>query len=161
MMGEEFDSVIKMKAIGVIHSPFKDKKDMPIQPAYAGKAKGQVVVYSEYEEGLKDIDGFSHIKLVYYFHLADSGKDIKLRRKPFMDKEAHGIFAIRHFSRPNPIGISVVKLIGVDGNVLEVEGIDVVDGTPLLDIKPYVPGFRAPGRVKIGWLKDKNERVTW
>ncbi|MBN2169507.1 MAG: tRNA (N6-threonylcarbamoyladenosine(37)-N6)-methyltransferase TrmO [Actinobacteria bacterium] len=160
-MGEEFDSIIKMKAIGIIHSPFKNPKDMPIQPAYAGKAKGQVLVYSEYEEGLKDIDGFSHIKLIYYFHLAGNEKEVQLRRRPYLDSEAHGIFAIRHFSRPNPIGVSVVKLKSVEGNVLNVEGIDVIDGTPLLDIKPYVPGFRAPGRIRIGWLKDKNERVTW
>ncbi|MBN1288532.1 MAG: tRNA (N6-threonylcarbamoyladenosine(37)-N6)-methyltransferase TrmO [Actinobacteria bacterium] len=150
-----------MKPVGIIHSPFKKTEGIPIQPAFADKAKGQVVVYSEYEEGLKDIDGFSHIKLIYYFHLAGGPEDVQLTRKPFLDGEPHGIFAIRHFARPNPIGISVVKLLKVDGNVLEVENIDVLDGTPLLDIKPYVPGFRAPGRVRIGWLKDKNERVTW
>lgn len=142
-----------MRPIGVIQTPFKARQGIPIQPAHAGDTKGRVVVYPEYADGLKDIGGFSHINLIYYFHLACETGEVKLLRKPFLDDAEHGIFAIRHYARPNPIGLSAVRLLGVDANVLEVEGIDVVDGTPLLDIKPYVPGFRAPGPVRTGWLE--------
>jgi tRNA-Thr(GGU) m(6)t(6)A37 methyltransferase TsaA len=111
-----------------------------------------VELFDEYISGLKDIDLFSHIELIYYFHLA--GEPVMVR-EPFLDEKPHGILAMRHPDRPNKIGISVVKLLSVSGGVLEVEGIDVVDGTPLLDIKPHVPGFRSPGELKLGWLEGK------
>ena len=140
--------------IGIIHSPFKEPKGTPIQPPGARGVEGSVELFPEYVEGLRDLDGFSHIILVYHFHLA---KRPSLLMKPFMDDEPHGIFAIRAPSRPNPIGISVVRLVKVEGNVLRVEDVDIVDGTPLLDIKPYVPEFDPPEVGRRGWL-EKNVR---
>jgi tRNA-Thr(GGU) m(6)t(6)A37 methyltransferase TsaA len=145
---------IVYRPIGVIHSPFKEPRGTPIQPPGAGGVAGSVEVFSEYAEGLKDLDGFSHIILVYHFHLA---KPPSLLVKPFMDDEPHGIFAIRAPSRPNPVGISVVRLVKIEANVLHVEDVDIVDGTPLLDIKPYVPEFDPPDVERRGWL-EKNVR---
>ena len=140
--------------IGIIHSSFKEPKGTPIQPPGARGVEGSVELFPEYVEGLRDLDGFSHIILVYHFHLA---KRPSLLMKPFMDDEPHGIFAIRAPSRPNPIGISVVRLVNVEENILHVEDVDIVDGTPLLDIKPYVPEFDPPEVERRGWLK-KNVR---
>ncbi|MCD6521375.1 tRNA (N6-threonylcarbamoyladenosine(37)-N6)-methyltransferase TrmO [Candidatus Calescamantes bacterium] len=140
------------KPIGIIYSPFKEPRGTPIQPAGAKGVKGRVEVFPEYAEGLKDIEGFSHIILIYHFHRV---KGYKLRVKPFMDDNFHGVFATRAPARPNPIGISVVRLLKVEGNILYVEDLDIVDGTPLLDIKPYVPEFDKREGVKIGWL-EKN-----
>ena len=130
--------VIIYKPIGVIHSPFKDVKGMPIQPAGAEGIKGTLEVFNEYCAGLKDIEGFSHIILVYHFHLSS---DYSLEAKPFLDDIVRGIFAMRGPARPNSIGISVVRLIEVEHCTLYIEDVDIVDGTPLLDIKPYVPDF--------------------
>jgi len=140
--------------IGIIHSSFKEPKGTPIQPPGARGVEGSVEVFPEYLEGLKDLDGFSHIILIYHFNLA---KRPSLLMKPFMDDEPHGIFAIRAPSRPNPIGISVVRLVKIEGTVLYVEDVDIVDGTPLLDIKPYVPEFDTPEVERRGWL-EKNVR---
>ena len=140
--------------IGIIHSPFREPTGTPIQPPGARGTEGSVEVFPEYAEGLRDLDGFSHIMLIYHFHLA---KSPSLLVKPFMDDHAHGIFAIRAPSRPNPIGISVVRLVRVEGNVLHIEDVDIVDGTPLLDIKPYVPEFDPPDVERRGWL-EKNVR---
>jgi tRNA-Thr(GGU) m(6)t(6)A37 methyltransferase TsaA len=145
---------IVYRPIGVIHSPFKEPRGTPIQPPGAGGVAGSVEVFSEYAEGLKDLDGFSHIILVYHFHLA---KRPSLLVKPFMDDELHGIFAVRAPSRPNPIGISVVHLVKIEANVLHVEDVDIIDGTPLLDIKPYVPEFDPLDVERRGWL-EKNVR---
>jgi len=141
---------IKYKPIGIIHSPFKEPKGVPIQPQAARGIKGKVEVFSEYKEALKDLGGFSHIILIYHFHLT---KDFKLKVKPFMDKRFHGIFATRAPSRPNPIGISVVRLLKIRKNILYIEDVDIVDKTPLLDIKPYIPQFDIREVEKIGWLK--------
>lgn len=157
-MDIEREPLIEMRPIGIIHSPFTKPEEVPIQPVYALKTKGRVIVYPEYAEGLKDIEGFSHISLIYHFHLAREAGEVKLVRKPFLDGAEHGIFAISHFARPNTIGISVVKLLGVEDNIIEVESIDVIDGTPLLDIKPYIPQFRAPGHIRTGWFKGKKTR---
>jgi len=143
---------IKYKPIGIIHSPFKEPKGTPIQPAGAKGICGTVEVFPEYADGLKDIDGFSHLILLYHFHLSHGAS---LEAKPYMDNEAHGVFAMRGPSRPNPIGISVVRLLEVEGNILHIQDIDIVDGTPLLDIKPYVPEFDKREAEKIGWL-EKN-----
>ena len=143
---------IKYKPIGVIHSPFKEPKGTPIQPAGAKGTNGTVEVFPEYAEGLKDIEGFSHIILLYHFHLS---KESTLIVRPFMDNEAHGVFAMRGPSRPNSIGISVVCLVRVEGNMLHIQDVDIVDGTPLLDIKPYVPEFAIREVERIGWL-EKN-----
>jgi len=141
---------IRYKPIGTIHSPFKQPSGTPIQPAGAQDREGTVEVVPEYAAGLKDIDGFSHITLLYQFHLS---KGYSLAVKPYMDDQSRGVFATRAPSRPNPIGISVVRLIRVEGNKLYVRGIDIVDGTPLLDIKPYVPEFDTPPVDRIGWLE--------
>jgi tRNA-Thr(GGU) m(6)t(6)A37 methyltransferase TsaA len=129
---------------------------MPIQPAGASGVEGTVEVYNEYIEGLKDLDGFSHIMLLYYFHQTSG---YKLSVKPFLDDTEHGLFATRAPRRPNPIGISVVKLNRVDGGVLYIENVDILDGTPLLDIKPYVPEFDNHPADKVGWLADAGGKV--
>jgi len=143
---------IKYKPIGVVHSPFKEPKGTPIQPAGAKGTNGIVEILPEYAEGLKDIEGFSNIILLYHFHLS---KGPALIAKPYMDNETHGVFAMRGPSRPNPIGISVVRLVRVEGNMLHVRDVDIVDGTPLLDIKPYIPEFDIREVKRIGWL-EKN-----
>jgi tRNA-Thr(GGU) m(6)t(6)A37 methyltransferase TsaA len=142
---------ITFKPIGTIHSPFNDLKGMPIQPPGAKGAAGRVELLPAYEGGLKDLDGFSHVIIVYIFHRA-SGYILSV--KPFMDSQTHGLFATRAPKRPNPIGLSVVKLTRIAGPTLYVENIDVLDGTPLLDVKPYVPEFDHPsGPISTGWLE--------
>jgi tRNA-Thr(GGU) m(6)t(6)A37 methyltransferase TsaA len=147
---------IKYKPIGIIRSPFKDITGMPIQPTGARGITGTVEVEPEYADGLKDIEGFSHIILVYHFHLSEG---YTLEVKPFMDDHLHGVFATRAPKRPNPIGISVVKLVKVEGHILRVEDLDIVDGTPLLDIKPYVPEFDIQEVERTGWLSKRADKV--
>ena len=142
---------MKIIPIGVICTPFKDKDKTPIQP-FKSKAIGKVQVYKKYEKGLKDIMGFSHLILIYRFH---KSRGFKLLVKPFLDDRIRGLFATCAPRRPNQIGLSVVRLIKRKKNILMVKGIDVIDKTPLLDIKPYVPEFSAKTKVKVGWLKDK------
>jgi tRNA-Thr(GGU) m(6)t(6)A37 methyltransferase TsaA len=148
---------IKYKPIGIIHSPFKEPKGTPIQPAGAKGANGTVEIFPAYAEGLKDIEGFSHIILLYHFHLS---KEPTLLAKPFMDNETHGVFAMRGPSRPNPIGISVVRLVRVEGNMLHIRDVDIVDGTPLLDIKPYIPEFDIRAVERIGWLEENVHKLS-
>ncbi len=139
--------------IGVIHTDIKDKGG-PIQACFS-KHRGEVELFEEYEKGLQDIEGFSHLILLYVFHQAG---DFVLVREPFLSSEKHGVFAMRAPNRPNPIGISVVKLIEREGNVLRVEGVDMIDGSPLLDIKPYVPDFDSVSGAKVGWLKKSLDK---
>jgi tRNA (adenine37-N6)-methyltransferase len=141
---------IKYIQIGIIRSPFQKPEGTPIQPRAAKGIGGTVEVFKEYAEGLKDLDGFSHIILVYHFHLS---KESSLKVKPFLDFRTHGVFSTRAPGRPNPIGISVVRLIKIEGNILHVNDLDIVDGTPLLDIKPYVPEFDIREAYKKGWLE--------
>jgi tRNA-Thr(GGU) m(6)t(6)A37 methyltransferase TsaA len=148
---------IRYRPIGVVHSPFKEPKGTPIQPAGAIGIEGIVEIFPEYAEGLKDIEGFSHIILLYHFHLSNRST---LIAKPYLDNEAHGVFAMRGPSRPNPIGISVVRLVKVEGNVLHIQDVDIVDGTPLLDIKPYVPEFDIREVARIGWLENKVHKLS-
>lgn len=147
---------IKYKPIGIIHSSFKEPKGTPIQSAAAKGVDGTVEVVPDYVEGLKDLEGFSHIILVYHFHLS---KTSSLKVKPYMDNQIHGVFATRAPSRPNPIGISVVRLISVEGNTLHIQDVDIVDGTPLLDIKPYVPEFDTRDVKKEGWLRKNVHKL--
>lgn len=147
---------IRFKPIGIIHSPFKEQKGTPIQPLSGKGIKGTVEVFSEYAKGLKDIEGFSHIMLLYHFHLS---KKVSLVSKPFMDDIPHGVFTIRSPNRPNPLGLSIVRLVSVDNTVLHVEDLDIIDGTPLLDIKPYVPQFDNRDARKIGWLKKNIDKL--
>ncbi len=150
------DMEIKYRAIGTIHSPFKDIEGMPIQPAGAANVQGTVEVLPELAEGLRDLEGFSHIILLYHFHRV---REAKLVVIPFMDSEPHGIFATRAPKRPNPIGLSIVRLVGIEGNVLYIENVDILDGTPLLDIKPYVPEFDRPPVERVGWLERAKGKV--
>ena len=139
--------------IGVIHSPFTDPADTPIQGVFADSARGEVEVFPEYAAGLKDIDGFSHLILIYHFHLAEG---YSLISKPFMEDIEKGIFSIRHPRRPNHIGISIVRLDNVRENVLEILEVDVLNGTPLLDIKPFVHQFDQRADIQSGWVDDQH-----
>jgi tRNA (adenine37-N6)-methyltransferase len=143
---------ITMRPIGVIHSPFTDKSETPIQ-AVRSQARGTVEIFPEYAEGLQDLEGFSHIFLLYTFH-ESSGYSLTV--KPFLDDALHGLFATRYPYRPNPIGLSVVHLLSRTGNSLEIEGVDILDGTPLLDIKPYVPEFDIRTNTRNGWYDSRN-----
>lgn len=129
---------------------------MPIQPAGATSVKGQVEVLSAYQDGLQDLDGFSHIILLYLFHRS---RGFELKVVPFLDTTSRGVFATRAPKRPNPIGLSVVQLERIEGRILHVQGIDVLDGTPLLDIKPYVPEFDVQVEVRTGWLEQANKKA--
>lgn len=147
---------MKLEPIGTIHTPFTDLAGMPIQPPGAAGVKGEVEVLDEYRAGLKDLDGFSHVVLLYAFHRSEG---FKLRVVPFMDTEPRGLFATRAPKRPNPIGLSVVQLDRIDDGVLYVQNVDMLDGTPLLDIKPYVPEFDSPGPIRTGWLENARKTV--
>jgi tRNA-Thr(GGU) m(6)t(6)A37 methyltransferase TsaA len=143
--------------IGVIRSPFKDTKGTPIQTAGARGVPGTVEIEPRYDDGLKDLQGFSHIFLIYHFHLS---QEYSLMVKPFLDDTLRGVFATRAPRRPNTIGLSVVRLVRVEGCTLHIEDVDIVDGTPLLDIKPYVPEFDVREVERIGWLADRVDRAA-
>jgi len=147
----------KITAIGIIHSPHYSIEDMPIQPKGASDIEGYVIVDEEYVDGLQDIEGFSHIYLLYSFHKA---KRTELIVKPFMDTQPRGVFSTRSPLRPNHIGISIVKLQKVEGNKIIVEGIDILDGTPLLDIKPYIEKFDRVRDSASGWLQASDEEIS-
>ncbi len=140
---------IAFTPIGLIHSPFSSPEGMPIQAAAAAQVRGRIEVEPAHAEGLADLAGFSHLILLYHFHRAASAR---LTVVPFLDKKPHGVFATRAPTRPNAIGLSVVRLLEVRGNTLDVMGVDVLDGTPLLDIKPYVPEFDVHPGERIGWF---------
>jgi tRNA-Thr(GGU) m(6)t(6)A37 methyltransferase TsaA len=144
-----------IEPIGIIYTPFDKKDECPIQPLYATDAIGRVEVFNKYTEGLKDIESFSHIYLLYHF---DKAGEIKLIRPTFLDDESHGIFATRHPCRPNGIGMSIVKLKQRENNILIVEGIDVLNMTPLLDIKPYLSRFDRIEAATDGWTANKQWR---
>jgi len=148
---------IQLEPIGIIHTPYTEPKGMPIQPAGAAGVQGTVEIFERFRDGLADLDGFSHLILLYWFHLND---DHDLRVVPFMDSAPRGLFATRAPKRPNPIGLSVVRLDGMEDGILHVDGVDMVDGTPLLDIKPYVPEFDAPTDVRTGWLENVRKTVS-
>ncbi|MHB9030160.1 MAG: tRNA (N6-threonylcarbamoyladenosine(37)-N6)-methyltransferase TrmO [Candidatus Latescibacterota bacterium] len=145
------DTVFIYTPIGIIHSGFKIREGAPIQPAFANDAPGRVIVYEEYAAGLKDLEGFSHIILVYHFHLSEGWRPLV---RPFMEEIERGVFATRAPRRPNQIGLSVVRLERIENAALHVRGIDLVDGAPLLDIKPYAPAFDAAGEYRSGWIAD-------
>ena len=144
--------------IGIIHSPFKVTKGTPIQSIAAKGNCGTIEVFHRYIQGLEDLEGFSHIILVYHFHL--SKKPVMLKVKPYMDDQAHGVFSTRAPKRPNPIGISVVKLVKIEKNILFIEDLDIIDGTPLLDIKPFVPEMDHRDTGKIGWLQKNIGKLS-
>jgi len=148
---------IKYTPIGLIHSPFKEPKGVPIQGTAAGGEEGIVEVFPQYTEGLIDLEGFSHIILIYHFHLS---RKFSLKVKPYMDDQLHGLFSTRAPARPNPIGFSIVRLIKIDGTKLYIRNLDIVDETPLLDIKPYVPEFNEPQVFKTGWLEKNIHKLS-
>jgi tRNA-Thr(GGU) m(6)t(6)A37 methyltransferase TsaA len=144
------DNAYTYKPIGTIHSPFTDIAGMPIQPPGARGVRGTIEIRSDLSEGLSDLDGFSHIILLYALHRCTG---YSLTVTPFLDPAPHGIFATRSPKRPNAIGLSVVRLMDMDGCILTIEDIDILDGTPLLDIKPYVPAFDAHPDTRHGWFE--------
>jgi tRNA (adenine37-N6)-methyltransferase len=147
---------IVYRPIGVIHSLFTDLKDMPIQPTGRATAPGTVDVFPEFADGLKDLEGFSHVILLYHLHQV---RRTDLTVTPFLGSEAHGVFATRAPTRPNPIGLSIVRLTRIEGNRLFLGNIDILEGTPLLDVKPYVPEFDQQTGAKAGWLEAVRGKV--
>ena len=145
-----------MNPIGIIHTPFSQLEGMPIQPAGAAGTKGTAEVFEKFQAGLKDLDGFSHIILLYIFHRSPG---FELEVVPYMDTQPRGLFATRAPKRPNPIGLSTVRLDRIENGNLHVRNVDILDGTPLLDIKPYVPEFDNYARVRAGWLEHVQRTV--
>jgi tRNA-Thr(GGU) m(6)t(6)A37 methyltransferase TsaA len=150
------EQLITYTPIGTVHSPFKKPHDTPIQPSAARDIKATIELFPEYTKGLKDLDGFSHIIIVCHFHLS---KEYSLEVVPFMDTQLRGVFATRAPSRPNPIGISVVRLDKIQEHILYIRDVDIVDGTPVLDIKPYVLEFDRRESVKTGWLTENIHKL--
>ncbi|MDD4181514.1 MAG: tRNA (N6-threonylcarbamoyladenosine(37)-N6)-methyltransferase TrmO [Victivallaceae bacterium] len=150
------ENTISFNPIGIIHTPFKETAGMPIQPPGALGINGTVEVFPEFSEGLQDIEEFSHIILIYHFN---KSKDFKLKIAPFLEDEVHGVFAVRAPKRPNPIGISVVKLLRREDNIVYIDNPDMLDGTPLLDIKPYIPDFDAYPDAIAGWQEKHKGKV--
>ncbi len=150
-------NIIQYRPIGTIHTPYKSPAGTPIQPPASKGVEADVEVFEKYAEGLTDLGEFSHIYLIYHFHLC---RKFSLKVKPFLDNEYHGLFATRAPSRPNSIGLSIVRLTGIKENILHVKNIDILDGTPLLDIKPYVPGFDIRKVSKIGWMDKKIKNLA-
>lgn len=138
-----------LQPVGIIRSPFTQARGTPIQSIYADDATGTVEVHEPFADGLADLDGFDRIWLIY---LLDRARPSAMRVVPYRDTRERGIFATRSPARPNPIGMSSVRLLGVDGRVLHVGGLDILDGTPLLDIKPYVPAFDSHPGIRAGWF---------
>jgi tRNA-Thr(GGU) m(6)t(6)A37 methyltransferase TsaA len=147
----------KLSPIGIIHSPYKEQKGVPIQPVFSEEVTAEIEVYSEFQQGLKDLDGFSHIILLYYFH---KSKGYSLLCRPFLDNEERGLFSTRAPKRPNPLGLSVVELLKIEKNIITIGSPDMLDDTPLLDIKPYIDVFDIRKNVRNGWYataKNKNQ----
>ncbi|HNR44215.1 MAG TPA: tRNA (N6-threonylcarbamoyladenosine(37)-N6)-methyltransferase TrmO [Methanofastidiosum sp.] len=143
--------------IGIVHSEFKEKINVPIQSVFSNK-KGIIEIYPEFSGGLKDLDGFSHIFLIYHFHLS---KGFTLKVKPFLDDVERGIFSTRAPKRPNNIGLSILSIERIENNMVYVSDIDIIDNTPVLDIKPYVPDFDQRQNVKDGWFSNKIDRKEY
>ena len=150
---------IEYQPIGTVHSPFTEPKGTPIQTSRAKHTTGTVELFPEFIDGLCDLDGFSHIILLCHMH---KSRNYRMKVVPFLDTQLRGLFATRSPNRPNPIGLSVVKLLGIDGNTLTIKGVDLIEGTPVLDIKPFVGEFDDRDQLRIGWLKHarKNTNVA-
>jgi tRNA-Thr(GGU) m(6)t(6)A37 methyltransferase TsaA len=147
---------INFQPIGYIRSPHKVPKGTPIQPTAAQGIQGQIEILPLYQDGLKDLNGFSYLILLYHF---DRVREMKLKVKPFLDDHQRGVFSTRAPTRPNPIGLSIVRLTGIAGNILYIEDVDILDGTPLLDIKPYVDKFDTRVSESQGWLDSKLDKL--
>ena len=151
------ENVITYRPIGVIHSEHLAVEETPIQPVYAKGCKGQAEIFAEFADGLRDLEGFSHIYLIYHFHRAGPARPMV---KPFLQDVERGVFATRTPCRPNAIGLSVVELVRREGNVLHLDGVDILDGTPLLDIKPYTTKFDLVETARNGWQDDVDEETA-
>jgi tRNA-Thr(GGU) m(6)t(6)A37 methyltransferase TsaA len=147
---------INLRPIGVIRTPFPKKEGMPIQPSGGRGTLGTIELEPQFLEGLSDLSGFSHIILLYHFHQASHPS---LKVQPFLDAQPRGVFSTRAPNRPNPIGLSIVRLEKIEGNILTISDIDILDGTPLLDIKPYVPDFDWREHVRLGWIEGKSDQA--
>ena len=156
-MPERDATGLTWRPIGVIHSPHTVPKETPIQPAFAKGIPGTAEVFPEFVDGLKDVEAFSHLFIIYCFHKV---RGTKLQVKPFLQDEIRGVFACRAPCRPNPIGFSVCRLVRREGNVLHIEDVDMLDGTPLLDIKPYVARFDTRDDVRSGWQDDVDDETA-
>jgi len=148
---------ITFEPIGIIQTPFKTKEGMPIQSSGAKGIIGKIVLKEEFIPALADLDGFSHIMLIYHFH---KSLGFELQIKPFLDNEKRGVFATRAPKRPNSIGISVVRLSRIEKNVIYIENVDMLDETPLLDIKPYIPDFDIHKIEKVGWTENRTNQLN-
>ncbi len=153
----EFPEDINFKPIGIIHTPFKTLKGIPIQFSLSD-AKGEIEIFPNYLPALKDLEGFSHIYCLYFFDLVKL--PVPLQSKPFLDDEMRGIFAIRTPFRPNPIGLSILKIETIKGNKILVSNVDILDSTPILDIKPYISDFDNQKTDKNGWIEGKYRKMT-
>lgn len=145
-----------MEPIGVIRTPFTRLEDMPIQPGGGRDVQGEVQLNPDYREGLADLDGFSHLFLLYLFHRTN---EVKMRVVPFLDDRPRGVFATRAPVRPNHIGLSIVELVAVEGCRVKIRNVDILDGTPLLDIKPYVKQFDTVAGARSGWMEAVRDEV--
>jgi len=152
-MGES----IVYEPIGVIRSGHTKPEETPIQPVYSEGCQGRAEIFPEFAAGLRDLEGFSHIYLIYHMHKADAPR---LVVKPFLQDVERGVFATRAPCRPNPIGLSIVKLVRCEGNILHLDGVDVLDGTPLLDIKPYTARFDRIENTRNGWQDEVDEETA-
>jgi len=148
---------MKFTPIGIIHSPYSELENMPIQPAGAFGIKGSIEIFEDYRGGLKDLEAFSHLILIYHFHLSHS---FELQVIPFLDTVPRGLFSTRAPKRPNPIGLSIVQLDQIDSGVLHIRNVDILNGTPLLDIKPYVPEFDVHANASSGWFEKSNKNAS-
>ena len=148
---------VRYKPIGIIETPYASREGMPIQAAGGKGVRGRIRIFEEYIQGLRDLDGFSHLILIYHFHKTQASH---LVVTPFLDSTPRGVFATRSPNHPNAIGISTVRLLEINGSVLEIEDLDIVNGTPLLDIKPYVPAFDHRQPERLGWLEKAGKVVS-
>ncbi|MFX1456789.1 MAG: tRNA (N6-threonylcarbamoyladenosine(37)-N6)-methyltransferase TrmO [Promethearchaeota archaeon] len=151
----KFPNEICFKPIGIIHTQFTSLKGIPIQSTIS-TAEGKIEIFTEYKDGLKDLSDFSHIYCLYYFDMVKL--PVPLQSKPFLDNEKRGVFAIRTPFRPNPIGLSILEIIEINNNIIHITNVDILDKTPILDLKPYVSQFDNVNAKKIGWLKGKIQR---
>jgi len=149
--------IVNYRPIGIIHSPFKEHVGIPRQAVGASEIKASIEIFAEFSEGLQDLDGFSHILVIFHMHMI---KASRLKAYPPWDGQEHGVFATRSPYRPNPIGLSVVSLESIANNILHISGVDMADGSPVLDIKPYIPDLNPTEDVRIGWLTDKVEGMN-
>ncbi len=148
---------VSFRPIGIIHSQHQNAEQIPIQPVYTENYPAQIEIFPEFDAGLKDLEGFSHIYLIYLFHRAGTAG---LQVKPFLQDIERGVFATRSPNRPNAIGLSIVELIRREGNILHIKGADILDGTPLLDIKPYIKRFDRIDNSRDGWQEEIDEQTA-